>query len=393
MKYKLKVYTIEHPGQRKDAQGNPHQEDSIFPAHGKGRDTDRLFILCDGMGGHDAGEVASATVCGSMSRKILQSPENKEHFTTDDFEIALDAAYRELDRKDSGALKKMGTTMTFLKLHSGGALIAHIGDSRVYHIRPGNNGENTEILFVTRDHSLINDLIKIGELTLEEARFSPRKNVITRAMQPNMETRCKADIYTTEDIQPGDFFYLCSDGMLEQPEMDDGSALRNIFSLDGGDDDEKVNILEGATAENRDNHTAIIVHILEVEEDVDDEDEVVDKVVENNDTDDDKIVVDIDDSHFYNNDVETILAEEKVDEVEIPRVRVMKTQSTPQNPRTPRRSMKSPGAAHIAGAVPPPPRAKVMYRKSVFSRPAPMPAYKKLSFTGKIKRFLDDLFS
>lgn len=75
--------------------------------------------------------------------------------------------------------------MTFLKLHNDGATVAHMGDSRVYHIRPGKEGANTQILFVTEDHSLINDLIKTGELTKEEARHSKQRNVITRAMQPN----------------------------------------------------------------------------------------------------------------------------------------------------------------------------------------------------------------
>ena len=118
-----------------------------------------------------------------------------------------------------------------MKLHTEGATIAHIGDSRVYHIRPGKVANDTEIRFQTRDHSLVNDLIKIGELTPEEAKHSRQKNIITRAMQPCMERRPKADLYHTQDIQPGDYFMLCSDGMLEQ--MDDEN-IRFIFSDEGG---------------------------------------------------------------------------------------------------------------------------------------------------------------
>lgn len=254
-------------GERKDSFGKPHQEDSMFPEFGKQSDDDRLFILCDGMGGHDAGEVASATVCEAMSRSVLNDGHDKEGvFTVDDFNEALNAAFDALDEKDSGAEKKMGTTMTFLKLHNEGAFIAHMGDSRVYQIRPGKNGEETEIKFQTEDHSLVNDLIKVGELTKDEARYSKQKNIITRAMQPNMGRRPKADIYETVDIKAGDYFYMCSDGMLEKPEMEEGTSLKNIFSEMGGSDEHKVEILELVTRYNRDNHTAFIIHILEVED-------------------------------------------------------------------------------------------------------------------------------
>ena len=263
MKFKLKAYSIQEFGQRKDAQGNPHQEDSIYPLYGKQTDADRLFILCDGMGGHDAGEVASATVCEAMSQSVNASVPNSEALFTDDMLLkAVNDAFHALDQKDSGATKKMGTTMTFLKLHAGGATIAHMGDSRVYHIRPGKDADSTQILFMTEDHSLVNDLVKIGELTPEEARVSPQKNIITRAMQPRMERQPKADIHHVTDIKPGDYFYLCSDGMLE--EMEDAN-IRFNFSDMNGNDENKVQVLTNATIDNRDNHTALIIHILDVE--------------------------------------------------------------------------------------------------------------------------------
>ena len=262
MKYKLKVYTIWEYGQRIDAEGNPHQEDCTFPLPNDIKDTDRTFVLCDGMGGHDAGEVASATVCEAMGQSALKlQPDPEKVFTCDMFEQALADAYDALDEKDTGAAKKMGTTMTFLRLHGNGCTIAHMGDSRVYHIRPGKTAADTRILFQTKDHSLVNDLIAIGELTEEEAKHSRQKNVITRAMQPHMERRPKADILVTSDIQPGDYFYLCSDGMLEN--MEDPQICYN-FSDAAGTDEEKVKRLTQATSENRDNHTAIIIHILEV---------------------------------------------------------------------------------------------------------------------------------
>ncbi|MCM1006296.1 MAG: protein phosphatase 2C domain-containing protein [Prevotella sp.] len=265
MKYKIQVYSIWEYGARKDADGNPHQEDNMYPAFGQATPQDRTFILCDGMGGHGSGEVASAAVCEAMSRSIINNGHDAEGiFTDEDLKNAIETAYEELDRRDTREAKKMGTTMTFLKLHSKGATIAHIGDSRVYQIRPGKDEHDTRILFQTSDHSLVNDLVKIGELTPEEARKSPQKNVITRSMMPGADGRHKADVQHITDIHPGDFFYMCSDGMLEQEDMDNGTVLRRIFSNQMDSDGRRVEILRGATNANRDNHTAFIIHILEV---------------------------------------------------------------------------------------------------------------------------------
>lgn len=256
MKYTLKAYSIKEQGPR------PKQEDSMFPEHETLKDNDRLFIVCDGMGGHSAGEVASGTVCQALSSYILDKcPDAEGSFSDEIFKSALNHAFDILDTKDNGAAKKMGTTMTFLKLHDEGATIAHIGDSRVYHIRPGKDAADTEILFQTYDHSLVNDLVKIGELTPEEAKHSNQKNIITRAMQPNMERRPRADIYHTHDIKPGDYFMLCSDGILEQMEDEN---IKYIFSPRVKSPEDKVKMIIDVTAQNHDNHTAILVHITDV---------------------------------------------------------------------------------------------------------------------------------
>ena len=94
MKFTLKAYSIWEYGQRKDAQGMPHQEDSLYPRFGQAHDGDRLFLLCDGMGGHDAGEVASATVCEAMSQAIIADGRDPEGvFTPDDLSRALQQAF------------------------------------------------------------------------------------------------------------------------------------------------------------------------------------------------------------------------------------------------------------------------------------------------------------
>lgn len=266
MRYKIHVETIMHPGKRVDEQGSPHQEDSIYPSPGHITDRSRCFVLCDGMGGHHYGEVASSTVCRVLGSELeRQRTADADSDEIKKVESAIAAAYRALDEYDSDDDKKMGTTMTLLDLTEKGAVVAHMGDSRVYHIRPGADKDSTSILFQTTDHSLVNDMIRSGVMTKEEARFSGVGNIITRAMQPGANSRQSADINVINDLQPGDFFYLCSDGMLEQEEMDSGEALKNIFSGLVADDATRRRILEGATMENSDNHSAIIVHLLEVD--------------------------------------------------------------------------------------------------------------------------------
>lgn len=258
MKFKIKAYNLQELGQR------TNQEDSLFPALGKSTSDDRLFVLCDGMGGHEKGEVASATVCETLSRVILSAWHPGEVLSDELFLQALSAAYDALDAKDNGEERKMGTTLTFLCLHASGATVAHIGDSRIYQLRPASKNSPARIVFRTQDHSLVNDLVKIGEITEEEAKHHPQKNVITRAMQPCQEHRAKADIAHLTDVLPGDYFYMCSDGMLE--EASDENIL-NIITKPNATDEQKLEMLRNVTEENKDNHTAHLIHIDGVEGD------------------------------------------------------------------------------------------------------------------------------
>ena len=234
-----------------------NQEDTIFPVLNNATSADRLFILCDGMGGHESGEIASGTVCKTMSDYILSHLPQDGVLEDALFEEALNAAYAAVNAQDSTGQKKMGTTLTFLCFHKGGCTAAHIGDSRIYHLRPSTN----EILYRSRDHSLIYDLFEIGELTYDEMKTAKNKNVITRVIMANQERPSKADIVHITNIEPGDYFYMCSDGMLEQMDDDD---LLEIFRSDKTDE-EKRKILTGETIDNSDNHSAYIIHIESVE--------------------------------------------------------------------------------------------------------------------------------
>lgn len=256
MTYKLHALPIWEKGNYRD-----NQEDSIFPPLGLVTDDARLFMVCDGMGGHEAGEVASGAVVEAMSQRILQDTTPDGTFTDEHLATALADAFDLLDERDPNpdSLKRMGTTMTLLKFHADGATVAHIGDSRIYQFRKVD--DKMRVIFKSVDHSLVNDLVKVGEMTEEEARISPLKNRITRAMQSHLENRPKADITHLTDIQAGDYFYLCSDGMLENADDDN---LCFIFGH-ACTDEEKVNMLRGNSEDNRDNHSAMVVHVLSVD--------------------------------------------------------------------------------------------------------------------------------
>ena len=188
-----------------------NNEDSIFPFEGATNVvSDRLFMVCDGVGGANKGEVASYMVCQSFEQYFKEQPPQN-----------VDAAYltlalRFVEAKLSGYAAEhpecsgMATTLTLLyfddKLNK--ATIAWCGDSRVYQVRKG------EILQVTSDHSLVNELVKRGELTVQQAASHPQRNVILRAIS-GADNPTKIDVAETTDMQAGDYFFMCSDGILE----------------------------------------------------------------------------------------------------------------------------------------------------------------------------------
>lgn len=233
-----------------------NQEDYLYPSPA---DTNsRVFILCDGMGGHDNGEVASMTAGDTLGDYLSSC--SKIDIPT--FETGLAKAYDALDNIDTNSVKKPGTTLTCLCLNDNNYLVAHIGDSRIYHIRPSSFNKETKrggILYQSSDHSLVNDLLKAGELSEEEARDFPQKNIITRAMQPHLVKRYKADIYTFNDIQGGDYFFLCSDGVLEQLSNE---ALCEILAQDNLSDERKLaNIKSICENKTKDNYTCWLIPI------------------------------------------------------------------------------------------------------------------------------------
>jgi protein phosphatase len=187
------------------------------------------------------------------------------------FDEALDSAYKLLDKEyaescglDKGLnmRPKMGTTLAFACFHQGGVFVAHIGDSRVYHVRRRFGGGAAAILHRTQDHSHVAELVMAGLITEEEALSHPKKNVITRAMQPSGEKRAKADICEISDIRRGDYIFMCTDGIRESVS---DTMLCKILGAKGSTET-KVQAIECACKKNsKDNFSAYLVPIESVE--------------------------------------------------------------------------------------------------------------------------------
>lgn len=203
MKNKFEITQIYQVGKRE------HNEDSIFPNSEIETPFDNLFLVCDGVGGNTKGEIASDLVCTQINSFFVAN--NLETSTTEDITAALKFVETKFDSYivDNPESAGMASTLTLLHLHNSGATIAHIGDSRVYQFRKG------EIVFKTKDHSLVQHLLDLGEITAEEAANHPRRNEITRAIQGASIRSVKPDVSIITDIQEGDIFLLCSDGILE----------------------------------------------------------------------------------------------------------------------------------------------------------------------------------
>ncbi|MEF9952516.1 MAG: Stp1/IreP family PP2C-type Ser/Thr phosphatase [Clostridium sp.] len=177
-------------------------EDSILTLE---TDNYTILIVADGMGGHSAGEIASLIAVTTINEYLEKNFSIYEDVT----ELLRDAileANREIFKKASSSesLSGMGTTITALLIIGNKVYIGHVGDSRAYLIRNG------EISQITEDHSYINELLKKGAITKEEAKVHPMKNLITRAV--GTDKYVVIDTYE-ECIYSNDVLLLCSDGL------------------------------------------------------------------------------------------------------------------------------------------------------------------------------------
>jgi len=212
-------------------------EDSLF--------TDApLFVVADGMGGAQAGEVASRAAAESFAHDLPSAPPERL------LEETIEGANRtihELARKDPG-LAGMGTTITaaLVDLDAEEVAIGHVGDSRAYRLRGGRFEQ------LTRDHSLVEEMRRKGQLTDAQAEDHPQRSIITRALGPEPEVQ--VDLQTVP-VQSGDVFLICSDGLTTM--LDDekiGQILSRATSLQSA---VRALVDEANRAGGRDNITVV----------------------------------------------------------------------------------------------------------------------------------------
>lgn len=231
----------------------------------------KMLLLADGMGGHNAGEVASAIAVRSIYKHAQPRLTDGILEETDSGFSAEAEVLREAVRAAHTAIKTaahknptyegMGTTIVVALLWSDRLIVAHVGDSRLYRLRDGVLEQ------ITRDHSLLEELIARGFYTPEEARKHVKKNLITRALG-NTDPAIEVDLLE-DSLMVGDVLLLCSDGLSDMVTDDQiGAALRNIpqpvtaealtacvdtlikLALDGGGKD-NVSVIVAKTTEVR----------------------------------------------------------------------------------------------------------------------------------------------
>lgn len=179
------------------------------------------FVIADGMGGHNSGEIASNLAVEFISNYILQFPEElQKHDTQGTIHEIIRLANMEIYQKsvEEPTFQGMGTTLILAMVTGRTLHIGHVGDSRAYLLREG------EMTRITTDHSYIEELIKSGSISREEAERHPKKNIITRALGCFNEV--EADIHTVE-LQEKDVILICTDGLTNMLNEDE---IMNILT-------------------------------------------------------------------------------------------------------------------------------------------------------------------
>ncbi|MCL2249018.1 MAG: Stp1/IreP family PP2C-type Ser/Thr phosphatase [Oscillospiraceae bacterium] len=183
-----------------------HNQDVFYTHVDEERDT-AIFVVCDGMGGANAGNIASTlaaeTFMEYMQRQISDFT-NQTDVVNKMTDAVLAANSKVFDKSNlSLEYSGMGTTLTAAVSTKFGEVVANVGDSRLYHIT------KSEVRQITKDHSVVEEMIERGEITRDEAHTHPNKNFITRAIGTSVHE--PPDIFFV-DLKPGEFLLLCSDG-------------------------------------------------------------------------------------------------------------------------------------------------------------------------------------
>ena len=244
----MRIYSATDVGQKRKM-----NQDYVFVSQEPVGNLPNLFAVADGMGGHNAGDYASAHAVQTL---VSQIQADADFNPIKVIRHAIEAANTEIidqAQRDEG-LRGMGTTMVVATIVGNYAYVANVGDSRLYVVQG-------QIRQVTRDHSLVQEMVRLGEINAEEARNHPDKNIITRAL--GAEKTVDVDFFDLK-LEPGNTILMRSDGlsnMVEDRKMEEiitnpdkditwkGDTLIREANQNGGKDNIAVILIEPFTNE------------------------------------------------------------------------------------------------------------------------------------------------
>jgi protein phosphatase len=241
----MRFYSITETGRVRSK-----NQDFVFATDQKTGPLSNLFLVADGMGGHNAGEFASAyavqSVVEAIRNSTIQEPIAvlEQAITSANYKVYHEAL-ADPDKKG------MGTTLVAATYLDGHLYIANVGDSRLY------VATDQELRQITRDHSLVQELVREGNLQESEAMIHPRKNMITRAV--GAEEAVRTDFFDVE-VRPGDQILLCTDGLTN---MVSKETMTDILFVASDTPEMKAKKLVNTAEENggRDNITVVLIEM------------------------------------------------------------------------------------------------------------------------------------
>ena len=239
----MRIYSATDVGQKRKM-----NQDYVFASAEPVGNLPNLFVVADGMGGHNAGDYASSHAVTSMVEEIRQDADFNPIKV---IRHAIECVNTEIltQAQQDEKLRGMGTTMVAATIVGHYAYVANVGDSRLYVV-----GE--QIQQITKDHSLVQEMVRMGELNAEEARNHPDKNIITRAL--GAERTVDVDFFDLK-LEPGNVVLMCSDGLSNMVEDDRigeiisdtdrdlqerGQALISEANRNGGKDNIAIVLIE-----------------------------------------------------------------------------------------------------------------------------------------------------
>lgn len=244
----MKSYSITDVGQKRTV-----NQDFVFTSETPVGNLPNLFVVADGMGGHNAGDFASSYAVEVLLSTIRED-ENSNPVKI--IRAAIETANTQLLREasDNEAMSGMGTTMVLVTIVGHYAYVANVGDSRLYLI------DENKISQITKDHSLVEEMVRMGEISRDDARNHPDKNIITRALGAGRDV--DVDFFDVR-LTPGDILLLCSDGLSNMVPDEDirqviltsemleeaGRRLVSMANDNGGRDNIAVVLVEPETKE------------------------------------------------------------------------------------------------------------------------------------------------